>query len=219
MDLRCTTDNYEALYARWLEKPGRLLDHAGYEPGQAVLDLCGGTGAISLECLRRGADPSTISLLDLNPRCEDDRITSYEGDANFLGRTFDTLHPECFKSFDLAVIRQAAAYLRWSVFMINWLRLLIKPGGKLVFNLFVKPRWSLKTYKYGGRRFFEASGHFKRTVFHVQASPGLGVDLTQFKWHNPADLMKRLILWFDVEIRSNGRTQTWTCVRRGTKCE
>ncbi len=70
-DFRCTTDHYATLYARWLARPGTLLDLAGYEPGQRVLDLCGGTGAVSQECLRRGANPSTIMLVDLNPRCSE----------------------------------------------------------------------------------------------------------------------------------------------------
>jgi|APSaa5957512576_1039674.scaffolds.fasta_scaffold64054_2 16S rRNA G966 N2-methylase RsmD len=84
--MNCTTDKYDALYARWLEKPGTLLDLAGYEPGQTVLDLCGGTGAVSLECLDRGAGPAEVTLLDLNPRCSSDRILSIKGDANHLGR-------------------------------------------------------------------------------------------------------------------------------------
>ena len=69
MALNCTTDKYGALYAKWLKNPGTLLDLAGYEPGMRVLDLCGGTGAVSEECLRRGGSPSDLVLMDLNPRC------------------------------------------------------------------------------------------------------------------------------------------------------
>jgi len=195
MDLSCTTDQYDALYARWLTQPGVLLDHAGYMPGQMVLDLAGGTGAVSLECLRRGADPSTIHLLDLNPRCPDDRITQFKGDATQLGEVFKGDQPGCHGRYDLIVCRQAAAYLDWHVFMLGWLRAILKPGGKLVFNTFVRPRWSLKTYKHEGRRFIEASAHFRRRVVHIQAADGLGYDVTKFRWHDAAALEEDLRRW------------------------
>jgi len=214
MDTRCTTDAYEALYARWLANPGKLLDAAGYEPGQMVLDFCGGTGAISRECIWRGADPSTIHLLDLNPRCEDDRITVFQGDAQNLGAIFGDDQPGCHGRYDLVICRQAAAYLSWHIYMVSWLYALIKPGGKLVFNTFVRPRWSVKTYKHEGRRFFEASGHLLRQVVHVQASPGLGYDVTRFHWHDEEKLKQRLSGLFEVTIETRGRSQTWTCVRR-----
>jgi len=214
LDLRCTTDNYAQLYARWLDNPGKLLDYAGYKHGMTVLDLCGGTGAISKECVWRGADPATITLLDLKPRCEDDRITIYAGDADHLGETFGDRQPECLGSFDLIICRQAAAYLDWQRFMLTWLKSLLKPGGKLVFNLFVRPRWALKTYKHGGRRFIEASAYFGRKVYHLQASPGLGYDVTRFRWHDPVELEWWMSLWFDVDVKTSGRSQTWTCTRR-----
>jgi SAM-dependent methyltransferase len=209
--MRCTTDHYDALYARWLPGAGRLLDEAAYLPGMKVMDLCGGTGAVSRECLRRGADPSTIHLLDLNPRCDAVGITSHTGDANHLERILSTNH---FGTFDLIVCRQAAAYLDWDPLMIGWLKELLKPGGRLVFNMFTEPRWALKTYKYEGKRFFEASAYLGRTIWHVQAGLGVGYDVTRFQWHNPMVLKRRLGFHFDrLSIKARGRSQTWTCIR------
>jgi hypothetical protein len=35
MDLSCTTEDYDRLYARWVQvNPGGLLDLAGYQPGE-----------------------------------------------------------------------------------------------------------------------------------------------------------------------------------------
>lgn len=221
MGWNCTTDKYADLYARWLDNPGNLLDLAGYQPGQRLLDLCGGTGAVSLEALRRGADPSTIMLVDLNPRCPDTRIEQVVGDADNIGPTvFGSRQPECLRSFDVIVIRQAAAYLHWNVFMLNWLTGLLKPGGRLVFNTFAKPKWSLKTYKYGGRRYVEASAYFGRTVWHLQAAPGLGWDVSRFQWLDLPYLEQRLRQWFrrgggSVQVVTHGSSVRVLCVLGG----
>lgn len=214
MDLDCTTDQYADLYARWLEKPGGLLDLARYKPGQRLLDLCGGTGAVSMAAIDRGADPRTIMLVDLNPRCPDKDIEQVAGDADNIGPSvFGSRQPECLGSFDLIVIRQAAAYLRWHAFMIAWLKALLKPGGKLVFNTFARPKWSLQTYKHGGRRYFEASGYLGRTVWHMQAAPAIGWDVTRFAWLDERELKSRLELWFDVTLYASGPSRRWVCTK------
>jgi len=215
MKLNCTTDKYASLYARWLTNPGKLLDLVGYEPGQRLIDLCGGTGAVALEALRRGADPSTVMLIDLNPRCPDDRIEQVAADANQIGpQVFGDRQPECHHSFDLIVVRQAAAYLGWNSFMVLWLAALLKPNGWLVFNTFTKPKWSLQTYKFEGRRYFEASGYFGKTVWHVQAAPSIGWDLTRFQWIPEEVLRKRLAIRFNVSVFSDGKSQRWVCTPR-----
>jgi len=212
MSLRCTTDQYACVYARWLTYPGGLLDLAGYKPGDRLLDLCGGTGAVSLEALRRGADPSTIMLVDLNPRCPDPRIDQVVGDADNIGPSvFGRRQPECLHSFNVIVIRQAAAYLAWNTPMVLWLASLLQPGGKLVFNTFAKPKWAVKTYKHGGTRYFEASGYWGNTVMHLQAAPGIGWDVSKFQHLTEEDVCTALALVFDTYVISDGKSVRWLC--------
>ena len=202
--LKCTTDKYERLYARWLEKPGKLLDLVAYEPGQHLLDLCGGSGAVSHEALQRGADPSTIALMDLNPRCSDPRIAQFHGDADKDRLFLD-------KVFDLIVIRQAAAYLNWNPGSVLWMWSILQPGGSLIFNTFSRPKWKAKIYKHGGAWFFEASWYLGRTVWHFQGSKGIGWDITKFRWHSTDFLKESLQDVFDVRVVESKTSQYWIC--------
>jgi methylase of polypeptide subunit release factors len=77
----CTTENYNALYTRYLKNPARLLEMTAYKSHHTLLDLCGGTGAISLAALSLGADPAHITLLDLNPRCPHKNIRQIHASA------------------------------------------------------------------------------------------------------------------------------------------
>lgn len=202
----CTTDRYDALYGRWLGNPGRLLDLGHWEPGQRLLDLCGGTGVVSREAIRRGAEPLSIVLLDLNPRAGDTGVLQVRGSA-------EKVRPTLTKGqFDVIVCRQAMAYLDISNGLFASLRTLLRPGGRLVFNTFVRPRWAAKIYRYQGRRFLELSGYVGRRVFHVQAGWGVGVDLTAFRWHRDLDLRTHLH-GFHVQEHRSERSVRWVCTK------
>lgn len=217
MNFSCTTDKYDALYARWLVNPGRLLDQAGYQSSMRLLDLCGGTGAVTKEALKRGSHPENICLFDLNPRFHG--VPTIQGDVNDL-RWGRGLSLERFnQKFDLIVCRQAIAYFDlWDcgplLSVPGSLELLLAPGGKFVFNVFVKPKWSMKTYKFNGRRFFEASWVSGRQVYHIQASPGLGLDASRFFWYKEEELKRVFGLYFDIDIHRDGPSQRWVCTRK-----
>lgn len=204
----CTTPSYDSLYARWLEKPGSLLDWGGYNPRKhtRLLDLCGGTGAISKEALRRGA--KQVTLLDLNPRVNDPRIQTIDGRAEDL-RGSDKYDPLAIDGvptnrfglplFNFVVCRQALGYLDLPK-VARGLHEVMEPGAFFVCNTFVKPKWSIKPYRFQGRWFLEASGYIGRRVFHLQAARG-DCDVTAFRWQTSAEILSafRRFQLFNIE--------------------
>jgi len=197
---RCTTQRYGRLYARWLCNPGTLLDLASFDPERdALLDLCGGTGAVSLEAIRRGARHSP-TLLDLEPRCPEPSIISVRGDAHdprsYLG-----------VSVDLCTIRQSLGYLKLRV-IFPMLYSVIRPHGRLALNTFLKPRWKALSYRYDGSTFYEASAVIGRSVLHVQASPFIGADVSVFRHHPLEEIILSMSdSGFSIEnVRVSGRS-------------
>lgn len=214
--LDCTTNNYETLYARWLEKPGSLLDWAEYRPEQRLLDLCGGTGAVSKEALARGAPE--VWLADLNPRVDDPRIQTIRTPAEQLGIYYDPRLPEFtpraqLPAWDLIVCRQALGYLDLPR-LASALGRALPVGGRFVFNTFVRPKFAAKMYRHDGRLYFEASAFVGRHVFHLQAMDG-DFDVTHFHWWTEQDVRDAFVtsglfgvrqfrntsstFWFDLE--------------------
>lgn len=180
MAFDCTTDKYASLYARWLKNPGDLLDFGGYDPKEHnLLDLCGGSGIVSQEAIRRGAD--TVTLLDLNPRWTHPRLTTIKGRVEDLDEG-----PYRGRTWNFIVCRQALGYLdlvKAAVALTN----VTSPGALFVCNNFVQPKWSLHPYRFQGKWFLEGSGYFGRTVFHLQAMLG-GYDTTIFSWYTPDEV-------------------------------
>lgn len=232
MSLDCTTEKYSELYARWLVEPGKLLDIAKLQPGERVIDLCGGTGVVAKMAIARGA--RTAFVVDLNPRLHrgvnsDDirSVPPFHGRAEdvdkLLVQHIEMLHDlnphhelcRCRRyspDFDLVVCRQAIGYLdikKTALAVSNVLR----DGGRFVFNTFVRPKWSFKSYKFGGRRFFEASARLDRDVFHVQASLGIGVDVTHFRWHTERELDVAFLPHFDIEKHRTDKTLYYVCTK------
>lgn len=204
MRLDCTTDKYGALYARWLDNPTPLLDYAGANATDVVLDLCGGTGIVAQAARERGC---AAAILDLNPRCCEPYIAEVRGRAEDAAEYYDE------GTFTLVVCRQAINYLNlldvgaavWSI---------LTEDGRFVFNTFRKPRWGWKLYRRGGVIYLEASGHLGRTVMHVQASPTIGLDVSRFHWYTHEEIMRAMSLFFDVEHQFRGPSAHYLCHRK-----
>lgn len=210
----CTTEEYNHLYSRYLQNPGKLLEVAGYHPSHQLLDLCGGTGAASLAAISQGADPARITLVDLNPRCHDARIRQLRGPALEKMRQLTAEQQQ----FDVAVCRQAFAYLdvegERGQELAAMMAALLPPGGKFVFNSFIRPRFHLKTYRFQGQRYIEAAGYFRRKVFYLQVNLRRGYDLTISKWHREERIYAIFQRDFHVETRWSDNAMYWLCTRR-----
>jgi ubiquinone/menaquinone biosynthesis C-methylase UbiE len=101
--MRCTTDKYNDLYAKWLKDPTDFINFANLKPSDKILDLCGGTGQLSLKLLEMGFED--VTLLDLNPRINDGRITIIQSDIN-------KTNLEILEKYDVIFCRQAISYLQ-----------------------------------------------------------------------------------------------------------
>ncbi len=210
----CTTEHYNDLYSRYLQNPAKLLEMAGYQPGQRLLDLCGGTGAISLAALALGGDPSQVTLIDLKPRCQDKKIRQLAGSAL---STLKQINNEG-EMFDVAICRQAFAYLhvegKSGEELAQSIANLIQPGGFFIFNSFIRPRFHFKSYQFKGRRFIELAGYLRRRIFRLQIGLGVGYDFSISKWHREERIFEIFNPYFNIETRWSENAVYWICTRR-----
>lgn len=223
--LDCTTEDYDRIYEPWLGNAGALLDLAKYEPGDRLLDLCGGTGAVTHAAWVRGSEDSEISrltLFDLNPRFQG--MGALMGCSVYCvqGRAEDLLRYFPANSFDVVVCRQAIGYVEIKRVTMN-VALLLAPGGRFAFNTFIYPldggvkRYCFKQYRHEGSRYIEAYFFDGTHVNHLQWRPGVGWDVTRFKYYSEADFQEALAPWFDVAIEREGRSLHYLCTRKELK--
>jgi SAM-dependent methyltransferase len=216
MSLNCTTDKYDDLYAPWLQKPDSLLRLAKYDPEtDSLVDLCGGTGAVSkaatVLATHRSVENPIIDLVDLNPRLlTDPWVVPYVGAAENL----DSILPP--RSRTLVVCRQAMGYLDPEQ-VIPAVGYVLKPGGRFVFSTFKQPRpYRIKRYTYQGERYMEFHVSAFGKVLHLQKKYGPygGSDWSLFKYHRVSYLHQLLCSLFLVDFQEVGRSYRWVCTRR-----
>lgn len=199
----CRTENYGELYSPWLVRSGDLLDWADATLNDSLLDLCGGTGAVAQDALKRGL--TDVWLFDLNPRCGDGRVHEVQGAAEEL-----LLSPYLTRTFSLVVCRQALGYLDLEK-IADGVHRVLEPGGRFVFNNFLQPRWGWKWYRHDDRSFLEISGHLGNRVVHLQASPTIGADVSVFRWHKHEDVLAAFRTRFDISFEERGRSGRYLC--------
>lgn len=210
----CATEHYNNLYSRYLKKPEKMLEMVDYKNHETLLDLCGGTGAISSAALQLGADARNITLLDLNPRFLNTKIRQISADA-IVGLKLLASEE---KKFDVIICRQAFAYLEINgssgELLANLLAKISRPGTRFIFNSFIRPRWIAKTYHFEGARFIELAGYIRRKVFRFQIQLGKGYDFTISKWHREERIFQIFSKYFSIETRWSDNAVYWICTRQ-----
>lgn len=208
---RCTTKDYDRIYAPWIARSTELLNWSDWQPHHALLDLCGGTGVIAKEAIAKGAK-QPVHLFDLNPRCDIPGVVQTKGDANHVG---DYYQP---KSFDVVVCRQAMAYLNPDVFFDSVAKI-IKPNGRLVFNTFANPPPTIgfKTMMFKGTRFVEAHINMFDCIFHIQVRLDWPprMDVSMFRYMDFPNLWWSMGCHFKVHIDRQGKSIRVCGIRSG----
>lgn len=194
-----TGNQYELLYAKYLERPSRLLvapDPAVVlDKGTHLLDLCTGSGVVVRAAIRMGIDSYNIVAVDeskaMNLNMPANVRTYTAPVTRFM--TFDRLEEVC-RPFDLITCRQAVNYW-WDGEIVDRVLGLLAPGGCFVFNTFnTKPADvpQTKQYIYDDHQFAEIAYSIGDAVHHVQAREGLPAHVTIFPWIDPSEFAKPL---------------------------
>lgn len=218
MTLYCRKDHYEALYASYLRSdPNILLDAAGIEPGDwsrlLVLDLCGGNGRLSLAARQMGAK---VTMVDVDHEMCDGFLLRQQGIDVWFGKV-EQIIPVWDSSFNAAFCQQAINYWLTPETAESTARLL-KRDGVFVFNTFNTLPSTVPTI-----RERQVDGHMEYEVFHsaggmvhhVQLREGYAPHQTSFRWIPPDEFDRMLEPHFDVERRTDGRTDIYVCRKRG----
>lgn len=211
-----TGERYEQLYARYLEKPGRLIaaaDLNGFK-NMRLLDLCSGSGALIRTAIKLGVNPHNIIAVEeskaMNLTMPAD-VRTYTAPVTRL-MTFDHIEELC-DPFDLITCRQAVNYW-WHIEIVERVVGLLRKGGRFVFNTFnTKPAEvpQTKQYIHDGHQFAEIAYCIENTVHHVQAREGMPMHLTTFMWLDPYRFKGDLDTLVELKHISG-----WKRVREGT---
>lgn len=206
-------DKYEALYARYLEDPGRLLRSAPFEltPNMRLLDLCSGSGALVRAAIDMGLRP--INVYGVEP-----------SEAMYRGGFQYTVFPEHVEDphlhkvlkgmgFHLITCRQAVNYW-WGREAMLRVCMWLLPDGAFIFNTFNTCPAEVpqtKQYIYQDHQFAEIAYCIRGQVHHVQAREGMPMHMTTFQWVLPEEFASDL----DLAV-SEGLLSGWRRNRQGT---
>lgn len=212
-------EDYERLYAKYLEHPRRLLVAPDppviLDERTRLLDLCSGSGAVVKAAMEMGVAPENIVAV------EESRSMSFElhrhgpinvvhGHLEYLG-LYDKLTER--GPYDLITCRQAVNYW-WHIQIVERIVGLLRKNGCFVFNTFNTAPAEVpqtKQYIHDGAQFAEIAYRVGSTVHHVQAREGMPMHLTTFQWIDPYRFQGDL----DTLVEFKHIT-SWSRTREGT---
>lgn len=192
--------DYNILYARYLKNAQQLVDMVAIDREMSYLDLCGGTGAVSKELIRRGA--VDVTILDLN----ENMLKHAPRTAKKILANANEWKPE--RKYDVIFCRQAITYLNLGK-LESVVSSALKEKGVFVFNL-VGTRSSIasldrKGYELGGKRYREITLLFLGRAYHLQCAEGMGRDFTTFRMYTRKDIESSFTKW-SIETRAVQRS-------------
>lgn len=131
--------SYEAFQVRYLFGPWSLdlIERAGPQQGERVLDLACGTGAVAREVLKRISPGGTLVGADINPdmlRVASEVIEAREPLVRWQQASAESL-PLPDASFDVALCQQGLQFFPDKHGALRELRRVLRPGGRLALSV------------------------------------------------------------------------------------
>lgn len=218
----CRKEHYEALYASYLRSdPNELLDAAGIPPGGwpglLVLDLCGGNGRLSLAARKRGAE---VRMVDADGEMCDSHGLGKQGVDVRINSVELMLQERMWLShsplFGAVFCQQAVNYWLTRSTAKDVAQNMV-PGGVFVFNTFNTLPSTVPAFRerdMGDHYEYEALHSVRGVVHHVQLREGYAPHVTSFMWIPPDEFERILSPHFEIERRTNGRTDIYVCRAR-----
>jgi SAM-dependent methyltransferase len=199
-----------------------MISLAGVDPaGKKALDIGAGDCRLSIELIRQGA--LQVFAIEPDPAMVDYAAIFYrqQMDPNYMrlqivSQTIqETILP--WDTFDLVFAQQSVNYwFNATTDVVPTICKSMTPGGIFVFNTFhnkpVPP--VVKQYKIDGHDFVEVSWMVDDKVNHIQIRDDMLPHQTCFDWISPGELWDTLTPLFAVELRSDGKTDLYRCVKR-----
>lgn len=230
--------DYEALYARFVEdNTDAFWDATGGVKGKSFLDLCCGTGRLSLRALQEGA--ARVVAIDRSGLMAEQMKRALDARAEVshvstrMARLEIAALPHALMldgirdgEFDVVVCRQGANYWLFDDKMPGLIPHTVaktmKKGGVFVFNSFsicpsYQPTVKMRTFE--GKQYMEATwldAKDGRTVHHVQALEGMPPHVSSFAYvapHEWRDTMEAGGFKVEQSLLNGGRTVLYRCVK------
>lgn len=130
---------YESYQVRYLFVPWSLdlIDRARPQPGERVLDLACGTGAVAREVVQRISPGGSVVGVDISPdmlRVANEIVGTRDGVVQWQQASADSL-PLPDASVDVALCQQGVQFFPDKPAALRELRRVLKPGGRVALSV------------------------------------------------------------------------------------